>query len=413
MGDRELVRWAPQAGLLVVLCWWTSRQRVHFSESSNLAMGTIGHMVTIAVLPYPLAILVVAPAKLLSELSSVVKKRCRWRQLTVNLGSVVMAVAGAGGGFLLVPGNDFLWRRDEFALLGLPGLAALAGLYYLINIVIVFGAISLSGRDGPLTLFRSLLGDMFLPEMSLVLVGLVGAVVFHFSPYLSVLIIVPGLLSARAYGAVARMRQETIDAVLKMAESIDYRDTGTYEHSRRLVDYSRRLATSLHLIPEQVKEIELAARVHDLGKIGINNDILLKQGPLTPKERKSIEEHPKIGANILSSYSAFKGSVDTVRHHHERWDGQGYPDGIAGEDIPLGSRIISVADAFDAMTADRPYRKGMSVDIAVERLKKGMWSQFDPNVCTEFINLLIEDGTYVPAESAPTLRLVTPEASAS
>ena len=193
-----------------------------------------------------------------------------------------------------------------------------------------------------------------------------------------------------------RIDTETVEAVLKMAESIDYRDTGTYEHSRRLVDYSRRLAASLDLLSEQVKEIELAARVHDLGKIGISNDILLKPGPLTPQERRMMEEHPVIGADILSRYSAFEGSVDIVRHHHERWDRKGYPDGLEGKDIPLGSRIISVVDAFDAMTADRPYRKGMSVNEAVERFKAGMAAQFDPQVCAVFVQTLIDDGTYQP-----------------
>src|SRR5262249_45358155 len=163
--------------------------------------------------------------------------------------------------------------------------------------------------------------------VSLILVGIVTAILFVRSPFLSVLIVVPGLLSARAYEATARMRKETIEAVLKMAESIDYRDTGTSEHSKRLETYSRRLAETLDLIREQVNDVVLASKVHDLGKIGISNAILLKQGPLTDEERQIMQEHPVIGANILSSYSAFQGSVDIVRHHHERWDGKGYPDG--------------------------------------------------------------------------------------
>jgi len=413
MSARDLLDKAPFAAVFLVLCWWTSRQQVYFGESNNIAMGTVGHMVALTVLPYQLAILVIAPAKCLSELSAFAKKRRTWRQMVVNVGSVVLAGVGGGGSFLLLHGNHYLWLKGPHALLGLPGLVALAGLYYLINVVIVFGAISLSGRDGPLTLFRSLVGDLFFPEMSLVLVGLVCAVLFYFSPFLSVLIVVPGLLSARAYEAVARMRKETIQAVLKMAESIDYRDTGTYEHSRRLEDYSRRLAESLGMLREQVNGVVLASQVHDLGKIGISNEILLKQGSLTPDERQTMETHPVIGADILSKYSAFRGSVDIVRHHHERWDGNGYPDGLAGDLIPLGSRIISVVDAFDAMTSDRPYRRAMSVEAAIERLKDGMDSQFDATVCTAFIRLLREDGTYVPSQPAPVLHLVTPEATAS
>jgi HD-GYP domain-containing protein (c-di-GMP phosphodiesterase class II) len=105
--------------------------------------------------------------------------------------------------------------------------------------------------------------------------------------------------------------------------------------------------------------------------------------------------------------------VGIVKHHHERWDGKGYPTGLKGEEIPIGSRIISVVDAFDSMTADRPYRKGMSVEQAVERLKAGMGSQFDPRVCGMFLQMLIEEGIYTPPEPAPELRLVTMEAAAA
>jgi HD-GYP domain-containing protein (c-di-GMP phosphodiesterase class II) len=211
------------------------------------------------------------------------------------------------------------------------------------------------------------------------------------------------------------LRKETIEAVLKMAESIDYRDTQTYEHSQRLAGLTRRLAMRVELTAEHADEVVLASRVHDLGKIGISNDILLKQGPLTPEERKTMEEHPVIGASILANYSAFKTSVDIVRHHHERWDGNGYPDGLRGEEIPMGARIIAVVDAFDAMVADRPYRRGMPVTQAVDRIKDGMGSQFDPKVCAAFLQMLIDEGTYTPPERVPELRIVTaaPASSAS
>jgi HD-GYP domain-containing protein (c-di-GMP phosphodiesterase class II) len=100
-----------------------------------------------------------------------------------------------------------------------------------------------------------------------------------------------------------------------------------------------------------------------------------------------------------------------VKHHHERWDGKGYPAGLKGEEIPLGSRIISIVDAFDSMTADRPYRRGMSVEEAVERLKAGIGSQFDPVICAAFIQTLIDQGTYVPSEPVPDLHIVTVDAA--
>ncbi|PZS09452.1 MAG: hypothetical protein DLM70_01620, partial [Chloroflexi bacterium] len=158
-------------------------------------------------------------------------------------------------------------------------------------------------------------------------------------------------------------------------------------------------------------DVILASRVHDLGKIGISNDILLKQGPLTFEEREIMKNHTTMGAGILESYSAFKGSVAIVKHHHERWDGNGYPDGLKAEEIPIGARIIGVVDAFDAMTEDRPYRDGMSADEAVRRLKQGIGSQFDPRICGAFIQLLIEQGIYEPeiepVTSEERLRIVS------
>jgi putative nucleotidyltransferase with HDIG domain len=295
--------------------------------------------------------------------------------------------------------------------LAFPALLALGAAYHLTEALIVSGAITLTTRESLFTIFGSLTREMLLPELSLIVVGIVFAVLWQFRPVLSAFILVPMYVSLRSFASEARLRMETIEAVLRMAESIDYRDTGTYEHSKRLAEMTKELANALGLTPEHTAEIVLASRVHDLGKIGISNDILLKPGALTPEERHIMQDHPTIGANILSSYSAFQGSVETVKHHHERWDGRGYPNGLKGEEIPIGSRIITVVDSFDSMTADRPYRRGMTVDDAVSRLKDGMGTQFDPRVSAAFIQLLIEQGVYIPVETkAPELRIVARDA---
>jgi HD-GYP domain-containing protein (c-di-GMP phosphodiesterase class II) len=288
----------------------------------------------------------------------------------------------------------------------------MATTYHLIDVLVVVIAISLSSSDSPFAVFSSTFRGLLVPQLSLVLVGVIFALLWHASWVLFPLVLVPVWYSSKSFANLVRQRQETMEAVFKMAESIDYRDTLTYEHSERLVDLTRRLARSLNVIQERVEEIVLAAKVHDLGKIGISNDILHKQGMLTEEERRIIEEHPVIGADILASYTGFKGSLAFVRHHHERWDGRGYPDGLKGEEIPLGARIITVADSYDAMTSDRPYRRGMSVAEAVSRLKDGMGTQFDPTVTAKFIEMLIQDGTYTPAEPAPDLRVLRVETGA-
>jgi putative nucleotidyltransferase with HDIG domain len=334
-----------------------------------------------------------------------------WRAIVVNGGGNVISTTLAGGAFYLLRGDAYLWNHGILTLAAFPAVATMAVCYHVVDTAVVVGAITLSSRDKPWPVFSAILRDASLPEMSLIFVGVVFAVLWHFSPVLSLLIIVPVGFSFRAFESVARLRKETVEAVLKMAESIDYRDTGTSEHSQRIADLTRRLAQELSLTPEHVDDIVLASRVHDLGKIGISNDILLKQGSLTADERETIEEHTIIGASILSSYSAFQNSVQIVKSHHERWDGHGYPERLRGEEIPVGSRIISVVDAFDAMIADRPYRHGMPVHEAVERLIAGIGTQFDPKLCATFIHVLIEDGTYVPREAAPDLRLVPSPAS--
>jgi HD domain len=412
MPDVEVQHWAPYALFFIGVGWLTSSRQVYFTESNAISMGDVGQIATLICLPLSIALLCIGVSKFLSEgYLRIRKARQSWRAVAVNVGSRVLTNGAAGLAFHALNGDHFLWSHDTFSpILAVPALVAMAGLYHLISTLLITIPVTLNSGERPVSVYRQISRDALGPELSLMAVGVILAVLFQFSHVLSFLIVVPVYLSMRSFAAVARLRQETIEAVLKMAESIDYRDTGTYEHSERLADFCRRLATALGLTPEHVREVVLASRVHDLGKIGISNDILLKQGPLTREERTIMEEHPIIGANILASYSSFRESVDIVRHHHERWDGRGYPDNLKGEEVPVGSRIISVVDAFDAMTSDRPYRRAMSASDAVERLKDGIGSQFDPRVTACFIQLLIEEGTYIPHDSPLGLHIVASEA---
>jgi HD domain len=398
--------------IFLAITWASSQQRAYSSDSSVVSLGSIGQVATMLVLPPENAVIVIGVAKAASESVLMLRgERRSWRAPAVNAaGSVLAAVAGLIA-FQSIPGHEHLWGQNFYPVLALPALFGLGAAYHLTEAAVVSGAITLTTRERLLTIFGTLNRDMIVPELSLIVVGIVFAVLWHFRPVLSAFILVPMFVSLRSFESEARLRKETIEAVLRMAESIDYRDTGTYEHSKRLAEMTKELATALGLTPEHTAEIVLASRVHDLGKIGITNDILLKPGALTPEERHIMQDHPNIGANILSSYSAFQGSVLIVKHHHERWDGRGYPNGLKGEEIPIGSRIITVVDSFDSMTADRPYRRGMTVDDAVSRLKDGMGTQFDPRVSATFIQLLIEQGAYVPVDSkGPDLRIVARDA---
>jgi putative nucleotidyltransferase with HDIG domain len=158
-------------------------------------------------------------------------------------------------------------------------------------------------------------------------------------------------------------------------------DPYTRHHSVRVSQYAVRLARGLKLSESQVEETEYAALVHDLGKIGPQHqEILRKRGSLSHEEQRTLRSHPAAGADIVARVRALRRAAEIVRSHHERPDGLGYPFGLRSEDVPIGARILNVADAFDAMTSDRPYRRALSVESALQELHKGAGTQFDPGV---------------------------------
>jgi len=181
------------------------------------------------------------------------------------------------------------------------------------------------------------------------------------------------------------LQHETDHALVALADSIDRRDQYTYQHSQRVAAHAGAIARHLGIPVRQTDLIVAAARVHDLGKIATDNRVLFKQSSLTPDERRIIEAHPAEGGELAGKFSMFRQGRRFIRHHHERWDGKGYPDGLAGEDIPLGARVITVADSYDAMTSDRPYRKALPADIAIIELRRGAGTQFDAEVVEAFI----------------------------
>ncbi len=185
-----------------------------------------------------------------------------------------------------------------------------------------------------------------------------------------------------------------------LAATIDRRDPYTAGHSRRVADYSRAVAERLALRDEEQNAIEHAALLHDIGKIGIPDAILLKPAGLDDAEFAVMREHPAIGAAILGGIDALEGVTLCVLHHHERIDGAGYPAGLAGDQIPLGARIIAVAEAFDAMTTDRPYRRALSITAATEELERSAGRQFDQRCAGALLELVAEGAIVPPAATA-------------
>jgi response regulator RpfG family c-di-GMP phosphodiesterase len=188
--------------------------------------------------------------------------------------------------------------------------------------------------------------------------------------------------------AATRDLQDTYRSTLEaLGSALDTRDVGTEAHSRRVRGYSMTLARRHGVPARDMRDLEHGVLLHDIGKIGIPDHILLKQGPLTPEEWKVMRTHPEIGKRVIDRIPFLKGAVPIVYHHHERWDGTGYPEQLAGEAIPLGARIFAVADALDAMTFDRPYSKAMPFEKAAQEIQRCAGTHFDPVVVQSFLTI--------------------------
>ncbi|MFZ5942675.1 MAG: HD-GYP domain-containing protein [Bacillota bacterium] len=187
---------------------------------------------------------------------------------------------------------------------------------------------------------------------------------------------------------IVSRNQLYLGSINSLLDSINAKDNYTLQHSLNVSYYSSLIAKEFEFSKRDVISIENIAKLHDIGKIGIKDAILNKVGPLNDIEYETIKQHPLIGAQILSHLSKSNQFLSIVRSHHERFDGNGYPFGLKGEDIPLEARIVSVADTFDAMTTKRPYRPALSYQVAVQELVKNKGSQFDPEVVDAFIRIL-------------------------
>ena len=205
--------------------------------------------------------------------------------------------------------------------------------------------------------------------------------------------------------AYATLLSQTIKALLRCLEE---RDPYTYGHSMRVMEYAMMIGRGANLKDSDLKNLELSAMFHDIGKVGIADCVLLKPGRLDPKEQAIIQEHPVKSGEILSLIDAFKNIVPGARHHHERMDGEGYPDRLSGNQIPLASRIILVGDTFDAMTSSRPYRKALPVEVAYAELERYSGSQFDP----EFVKVFLREHKRLTGGAQPE-ELVIPSKKAA
>jgi len=197
-----------------------------------------------------------------------------------------------------------------------------------------------------------------------------------------------------------KLKEEVLKAV---SIALEYKDPYTQGHSKRVAMYSRMIAEEMGCDRDEINYIVTAALLHDIGKICVDEKILQKPSKLSPSERRNVEKHVIAGASILERVPSLRHFIPAVKHHHERWDGQGYPSGLKGNSIPLAARIIAVADSFEAMTSDRAYRSKMSKREAVREIVSCAGTQFDPQVVEAFLSIMEEHGI-TPKRAVPVFR---------
>lgn len=305
-------------------------------------------------------------------------------KIAFNTSQVVVSVAASALVYLAVGGHSppFTVPYDY-----LPPFVAFFA-FILINISLVSGIVSLSEGDSFFYQLNFNLRDLHLQFFSLGVISVLIAITYSTSPWNVFLVAALLLLvntSVRSYISLRKQAKQTFE---KMMDLLSERDPYTHEHSESVGGLTEAISAELKLSPEKREDIVSAARVHDIGKLGIPDSILLKNGKLNEEEWETMKEHPEVGAEILSGLKIYRGAVDIVKHEHERWDGSGYPEGLEGEDIPLGSRIVAVADVWNALRTERPYRGPLTKEEAIEEIKDMAGIKLDPTVVEALLSIV-------------------------
>ncbi len=304
--------------------------------------------------------------------------------VTFNVSQTLITVTAASAVFKLTGGHPP--PLETFADFIPPFLAFFT--YILVNDFLVAGIIHLAEGVSFLYHLKFNLRHLHVQFLSLGVMSILLAIVYHIRPWYILLVIVPLALvnlSLRNYMRLRHQAQETFE---KMIQSLMERDRYTAEHSEEVAQIAQRVARGFNLPEDEVERIVAAARVHDIGKIAIPDNILLKPGRLTDTEWAAIKQHPVLSAELLNGLEIYDGSIEIIRHHHEHWNGSGYPNGLKGEEIPLGARIVAVADVYNALTTDRPYRKAYSKEEALEIIKGMSGKDLDPHVVEVFLKVI-------------------------
>jgi putative nucleotidyltransferase with HDIG domain len=282
--------------------------------------------------------------------------------------------------------------------------------FFAANSLMVSAVIAMSTQTGFLHIWRkNTLGTVPYDVLASPIVYLLGWIYVVSGPVGATALCVPLLGIRQLYKTNSQLEQVNRELLELMVKAIEARDPYTSGHSRRVAHYSKLICRAIGLSAQEIERIGVAALLHDVGKIHeVYAPILRKPDRLTPDEWAVMQTHPVKGAELVATVSHLKDVVAPVRHHHENWDGTGYPDGLAAEEIPLGARVVLIADTIDAMTTDRPYRKAMGEAQVRSELLKCRGKQFDPAICDKLLASPVFGLLF-----APSVRELTPPENAA
>jgi putative nucleotidyltransferase with HDIG domain len=267
--------------------------------------------------------------------------------------------------------------------------AICAIVYFLINSNLFMIVISLSEEVSILSIWKNRIRGAIATYIALAPMGFIMAVVYlNIGNWGIILFFFPLFLARQSFELYTKMRKIYLETIRALAAAIDAKDPYTKGHSERVAQIAVLLAQELNLSDRDSENIEYTALLHDIGKIGIDDRILGKSSKLSNEEFKKIKEHPIVGAKIIEPVDFLKNSYKTIYHHHEKYNGGGYPDGLKEKDIPLCARIIAVADSYDAMGSDRPYRKKLSKEKILKEFTEQSGKQFDPQIVNALMLIL-------------------------
>ncbi|WP_238456564.1 HD-GYP domain-containing protein [Desulfotruncus arcticus] len=316
-----------------------------------------------------------------SAVADIIGKR-GWQKVIFNSSQYSISLLAAGTIYAkLSPVTDEVFSISHHII----PFVFTATAFVVVNILLVAVIVSLSLKIALLDVIKMDEGMVTLFLISLAPLSLLLVVLYTSEPYSVILILPPLALAYVGFENYLKLSRQTRITFEHLAGIVDRRDNYTSMHSARVAAYAEQIAYAMGLSYGQVENLSMAGRVHDLGKIGVRDSVLLKPGALTDSEFEEMKKHTEIGYYILQPLEMYKEVLANVLYHHERVDGKGYPCGLKYDAIPLGARILAVADSFDAMTSDRLYRKAMSEEQAVQELIDNQGTQFDPQVVEAFI----------------------------